>query len=87
MGNFCSCYEELLVEDELPPIVFFDLEDLKKKGTTPRSPEDKHLHRKYDDIDRTIQCLSSSVIAGNVDIKEHQGTMEDHIQTLPTMIN
>ena len=52
MGNFCSCYEELLVEDELPPIVFFDLEDLKNMGTTPRSPEDKHLHRKYDDIDK-----------------------------------
>ena len=52
MGNFCSCCEELLVEDELPPIVFFDLEDLKNLGTTPRSPEDKHLHRKYDDIDK-----------------------------------
>jgi hypothetical protein len=43
----------LTVEDlHLPPIVVFDYEDLKHLGRTPRSPEDKSLQIKFDDIDR-----------------------------------
>jgi hypothetical protein len=34
------------------PIVFFDLEALRKLKRFPRSPEDKHLQTKLDDIDR-----------------------------------
>ena len=38
--------------EALPPIVLFDLEALRKLGRFPRSPEDKHLQTKLDDIDR-----------------------------------
>ena len=40
-------------EDEtLPPIVFYDLDDLKMLGRFPRSPENKVLQNKLVDIDR-----------------------------------
>ena len=40
-------------EDEtLPPIVFYDLDDLKMLGRFPRSPENKVLQNKLMDIDR-----------------------------------
>ena len=64
MGNCSSFREQSLKkeakighlsgeEDEtLPPIVFYDLDDLKMLGRFPRSPENKVLQNKLVDIDR-----------------------------------
>jgi len=46
-----------LSSQSLPPIVFFDHDDLKELNRFPRSPEDKALQTKYTDIDRGNSLL------------------------------
>ena len=43
----------------LPPIVYYDLDDLKMLGRFPRSPENKVLQNKLVDIDRNFHLFES----------------------------